>query len=185
MKVFLKGLSKIVGVIVSLYLITALFAPADYKVEKSRFISTNPEYIYGQVALFQNWSNWSPWEEKDSTAVYDISGEDGKLGAKYSWTGDPELSGKGNIEIRELIENEKVGYQLIFEDWDMVSNGEIQLFPADSGTNVTWSNQGGFSFLMRPIMLFFDISSTIGLDLERGLEKIDSVSLLEMKKVNI
>lgn len=185
MNKFLKILLKGLAVLVALYLIIALFAPADYKVERSKTMSASPEVIFEQVAYFNNWPNWSPWMEKDPGAKYEIEGTDGTVGAKYSWEGDPDLSGKGNMVVTEVVENEKIVYDLTFEDMNMTSNGAITLESTEGGTKITWTDEGDIGFLFRPMMLFVDLDGMIGPDFDRGLTKIDSIAAIRQEEKNV
>lgn len=174
----LKRIIIILGVLIGLYLIVALFSPSSYKVERTREIAASPEAVYSQISVFENWVKWSPWQEKDPQIEYSLTGEDGTVGCIQSWTGDPELSGSGELEIIELVPNEKFVYELRMKDWDMSSKGEIALTATEEGTSVRWSDQGGIPFFARPMMIFMDMDKMLGADFERGLERIDSLSVL-------
>ncbi len=77
---FLKKLIILIIAIVLVYCVVGFFAPSNYKVERSREINAPLEVVFEQVSKFNNWDSWSPWKEKDSTAYYIITGEDGAVG---------------------------------------------------------------------------------------------------------
>lgn len=181
LKKIIFGLLKVLLILVALYLIVALFAPGDYRVERSQTIEASPEIVYDQIAYFENWEKWSPWEEKDSTLVNTLTGEDGTVGATQSWTGDPELSGKGKMTMTALEPGQMILYDLTFEDMNMTSHGGFIIKDTAEKTSVTWYDEGDIPFLFRPIAMFYDMDAMIGADFERGLTLLDSAAV-EAKK---
>lgn len=174
---FLKRLFVLALVLAAIYLVLALFGPKNYKVERSRIMTADKEAIWEQVSSFENWPNWSPWQEKDPTVKNKFTGEMGEVGARMSWVGDEELSGTGNMEITEISPISSFNYTLKFEvPFEMQSNGGMTLSNEEGKVKVTWYDEGDISFLMRPMMMFMDLDGQIGPDFERGLEKIDSVA---------
>ncbi|MBD3637930.1 MAG: SRPBCC family protein [Crocinitomicaceae bacterium] len=174
---------KVLGVLVALYLLVALFAPSTYEVERQKEMSASPEAIYSLISSFEGWDSWSPWLEKDPTIVNTLEGEDGTVGAKQGWTGDPELSGEGSITITELVENQKMAYDLNFEGMPIVTHGQITLTPTENTVNVTWNNKGEIGYLIRPLAMFMDMDKMMGPDLERGLSNIDSLATIKQKEM--
>jgi len=186
MKKWIFRILKVVGVLVALYIVVAFFSPEGYKVERKRTIAASNEVIYSLVSNFDEWNQWSPWSEKDSTVVYEISGEDGTVGCVQSWVGDPELSGTGQLEITELIENQKMWYELTMTEYNMKSFGGFTIQPSKSKDSVivSWSDSASFPFFTRPFGLFMDVEEMIGKDFERGLEKLDSIAVINQEKID-
>ncbi|HIP32358.1 MAG TPA: hypothetical protein EYG86_06320 [Crocinitomicaceae bacterium] len=175
----LKGLLITLGVLVALFFILNLFGPSNYKVERSKIIEAPVSVVFDQVAKFNNWDSWSPWKEKDPSATYTLAGEDGKVGTRYAWSGDPETTGEGSMTVSESIANEKFAYDLAFTaPWEMSSKGHFDFNETDGQTTVTWIDEGDIPFMQRGMMLFMDLDEMMGPDFERGLEKIDSLSVV-------
>ena len=176
----LKGLGIFILAIVLIYVVLAFFGPKNYTVERTKEINAPAEVVFEQVSKFNNWQNWSPWKEKDPTATYTLTGEDGVVGTEYKWSGNPDLSGKGSMIINEVVPNQKFGYDLtFFEPWEMSSKGGFELTPNGETTTVKWYDKGDIPFAQRPFMLFMSLDDMIGGDFERGLTKIDSISVLK------
>ncbi|MEX1000972.1 MAG: SRPBCC family protein [Crocinitomicaceae bacterium] len=173
---------KVLVIFIALYVIVALFAPSDYRVERSKDMAASPEVVYDQIAYFENWQLWSPWKEKDSTLLNTLTGEDGTVGAKQSWVGDPELSGEGSMTMTELVEGQKIAYELYFKDMDMTSHGAFIIEPTDEATTVSWFDEGDIPFLFRPMALFYNMDEMMGPDFERGLEKLDSIASIRQNQ---
>ena len=182
---FLKKLIIIAIVLVGAYCVVGFFSPSDYKVERSREVNAPMEIVFEQVSKFNNWDGWSPWKEKDSSATYTITGEDGVVATKYAWSGDPETTGKGSMTVTEMILNEKFAYDLEFtEPWQMKSKGYFHLSSADEVTTINWVDEGDIPFMQRPMMLFMNLDAMMGPDFERGLFKIDSLSQIMAEDAN-
>jgi len=171
----LKKLSIVLIALVALFFILNLVGPTNYKVERSKTIDAPIEIVYEQISLFNNWDAWSPWKEKDASATYTLDGEDGKVGTRYAWSGDPESTGEGSMTVNENRANKKFGYDLAFTaPWEMSSKGYFNFSEANNKTTVNWVDEGDIPFMQRGMMLFMDLDGMMGPEFERGLEKIDS-----------
>jgi hypothetical protein len=182
---FLKGL-LIVGLLLSgAYVVTALLGDDNFKVERSKEINAPIAVVFHQVSKFDNWSEWLPWKEKDASATYILEGEDGTIGAKLKWSGDPELSGKGSMTATEIVVNEKFEYDLTFTE-PREMNSKVYFTFKDNGetTNVTWATEGDIAFEARPIMMFMDMDAMVGADFERGLFKMDSLAQIKVTEMS-
>jgi len=172
MKKFFKWLIISLLVIVGLYFIIALFAPSTYKVERSKTMSASPEIIYSQISHLKNWELWTEWARKDTTTVNTYEGNDGEVGSIMRWKS--KNMGEGNVEITELVPNEKIAYKLTFIDWNSVSTGAFTIAPAGDSSKVSWSNEGEIAFMMRTMFLFMGgMDAMMGPDFEKGLANLD------------
>ncbi len=178
----MKTLKKIIValvVLVGIYVIVSFFAPDSYEVKRVKTINAPVEVVWEQVSKFNNWESWSPWKEKDPTVTFTLDGADGTVGTTYKWTGDVELSGEGYMKITEVVEHEKFSYDLGFiKPWEMESKGAFTLSGNGESTDITWTDRGDIGFMGRVPMMFMSLDDMIGPDFERGLFKIDSLSML-------
>lgn len=79
--------------------------PTDMKVEESISIDAPKSVVKDQIVYFENSQKWSPWSEIDPDMESWIEGEDGKVGAKYFWSGN-EDAGEGSQEITSITEEQ-------------------------------------------------------------------------------
>ncbi|MBK9720975.1 MAG: SRPBCC family protein [Saprospiraceae bacterium] len=172
------NLLKIIGILVTLYLISAFIAKSNYKVERKSIINAPQKLVYNQVGILRNWDSWSPWVERDPSVQNTYEGKDGEKASIMKWVGDKDLTGTGQIEITEVDPPNGLNYKLTFKvPFEMSSKGTFLLSAVDPGkTNITWSDEGDIPFLMRPMMMFMDMDKQIGPDFERGLVKLDSIT---------
>ncbi|MBC7452054.1 MAG: SRPBCC family protein [Cytophagales bacterium] len=90
---------KIIGIGLCLFIALSVgvsfFLPDHYSVEKSIVINAPADTIYGNIADFHNWPQWSTWYEMDTETRYTYTGEYGKAGSVQKW--ESKKTGKGAI----------------------------------------------------------------------------------------
>jgi effector-binding domain-containing protein/uncharacterized protein YndB with AHSA1/START domain len=185
MKKFFKWFFIVILSLGVIYLVAALFLPSAYKVERNKTMAASPSLVYEQVSNLDNWAKWSPWERRDSTMKKTYEGTPGAVGSIMHWDGDPESSGKGSIELTELVPNKKVVYKLTFKDWGMTSTGIFTIDSIDAeNSKLTWSDEGEIGYIWRPICaMMMNHDEMMGPDFEKGLVSIDS--LAQIRKAEI
>jgi len=173
MKTFKKILYWILAII-ALLVIVAYLLPRHYKVERSIYINADNNLIYNLVSNFKKWDVWVPWtHEMDSTAVFEITGEDGWVGATWRWNG--KKLGEGSMTATELVPGELLAYDLSFSKGKYKSKGKIILNEGDS-CKVTWTDEGdlGNCPVDRYMGLFME--KMMGPGFEDGLKKLKKVA---------
>ncbi|OGC06343.1 hypothetical protein A2V82_16260 [candidate division KSB1 bacterium RBG_16_48_16] len=181
----LKIIGIVLVVLVAIVVILGLVAPKDYQVDRSLTIDAQKGLVFRHVQYWRNWAGWSPWAERDSTLQVAVEGADGSEGAMYKWTGDKELSGKGEMINTGIKPNEQIDYHLNFlEPWPNEADGYVKVADAESGTKVTWGFYGEMSFPWNVTMLFMSMDKMAGKDLDRGLELLKNLCEQEAQAVN-
>ncbi|MDB9744111.1 SRPBCC family protein [Fibrobacterales bacterium] len=172
----LKVIFVLALVVVVAYLVAAFVGPKDYKVERTLGMNVSQQNVWKQVSYFKNWRTWSPWVEQDPGVKHNISEIDGQVGTTNHWEGDPNSSGTGSMTITKMVDLQSMSYNLDFViPFEMSSKGSISLEVKDNKTYMTWVDEADIPFVMRPMMLFFDIEKELGDCFDRGLFKIDSL----------
>ena len=173
----LKVIGLIVLVLVVIVVVLGLVAPKDYFAERSIRTSAPPEVVFSHVRYWKDWHAWSPWAEQDSTMQSSVTGEDGEIASLYSWTGDPDLTGRGEMSTTGVTPNEQVRYHLhLIEPWESESDGYVRIKPVDRGSQVSWAMYGKNAFPWNVAMLFMNMDKMIGPDFERGLELLKGLA---------
>jgi effector-binding domain-containing protein len=175
---FLKGLLIVIVILIAVVVIAGLIMPKDYNIERSLMIPTCSGVVFEQVADFRNWNNWSPWKERDSSITATYSESQLAVGAKWGWTGDPEMTGEGEMTCTSLTENE-IGYHLHFlKPYESESDGTVKVEAMGDSTKVTWTMSGRNPFPTNVIMgLMGGLDAMIGPDFERGLALLSAKAL--------
>jgi effector-binding domain-containing protein len=147
---------KIIGIIflilIGIYVVAAIVAPATLKVEQSTVVEVSPAQVYPHVACFKNWEPWNPWDAMDPTNTNEFSEQSCGVGSWYSWNG--EQTGQGRQDILEARENEYIKCSLVFGMDPTPQTSEWFFEEVEGGTKVTWNFIGTeASFFQRPMNL--------------------------------
>ncbi|MGK7393011.1 MAG: SRPBCC family protein [Candidatus Cyclobacteriaceae bacterium M3_2C_046] len=167
MKVLKRILIAIAG-IVTIILAAALVMPKKYEVQRSVVINASSSVVVQQLAMFQNFKEWSPWSALDPDMETQITGQDGKVGAIYSWTGNKDV-GSGSMKIIQQTAD-RIDIDLAFlEPWE--SSAKTYFTWAEKGgvVEVVWGMSGSNPI---PMNLFLNMDKMIGPDYEKGLSAL-------------
>lgn len=135
MKKVLKFLGILILILVVGYLVLCIASPSEGKVEANAIIDAPKSVVWKQVSDFNNWGNWSPWKEMDTTIVAEASGPAGMEGAKYHYKG--QKSGEG-VCTNMGVNGMEMKYEMNF----------ITPFPGKAGGIYKVSDEGGKTKVM-------------------------------------
>lgn len=116
----------------------------DYQMERTSTINAPVSLIYDEVNDFENWGNWSLWNQED--VILDYSEETKGTGPTISWKS--EEIGDGSITTKEAIPYSSITQQLNLETSIGQANSNIywNFEEVENGTKVTWGIKGNLSF---------------------------------------
>jgi hypothetical protein len=170
MKKFLKIFGISLAALIVLIFGIGIFLPKQYHVERSIVIAKPDTLVYNYLAEFNNFNNWSPWNDMEPDIEYKIEGKSGTVGCRYSWEG--EKMGEGYLEIIELNPYKVIEQKLVFKK--PMENEALTSFVLSrepNGTKVTWDIDGeNKSIPSRWFCLM--MKNMIGKDYEKGLIKL-------------
>ncbi len=172
---FIKILFLLVAILFGVWVVLCLMGPKSFSTSRSVSIEASPEVIFPLVSNLSEWSNWSPWEHRDSTMVITLTSQTIGTGAEMRWTS--EVMGDGSMRITETVANEKVSTALAFSDWDNESYSDLILKPQDGRTEVIWTMEAGaLPFLARGFMVLLNPVDAIHTDYDYGLAEIKRIA---------
>jgi hypothetical protein len=149
----LRNIVLVVLLLPIVLLLVAFFLPSKYRVERTEVIQAPSEAIYPWLAQLRKWPDWTVWSTNyDSTIAHTFSGPAEGAGAEMSWTAK---SGKGSLKLIAADAKSGVKYDLNFEDGKFLCSGGLAMAAAESGTRVTFSNEGEFG--MNPVRRYFGL----------------------------
>jgi len=159
------------------FVVTGFLLPTHAYVERSITVERPASMLFAIVNSYRHFEHWSPWAARDPNAEYVLSGPDAGVGARLSWSGEPNLVGSGWQEIIVSKPYEQVDIQLDF-DSQGIANSRFTFQSVGETTLVTWSFDSDFTeglnffdgFLARYFGLLFD--RWIGNDYEQGLANL-------------
>ncbi|MEN8139030.1 MAG: SRPBCC family protein [Bacteroidota bacterium] len=180
---FLKYLGILAGLLIVLIIVWLSTLDGKYDTFRSRTINAPAEIIFGFVDDYKEWPKWDPWTEAfgDNMEV-SYSGNKNGVGAKYTWKG--EESGEGNMETIGSSPYSSIDQVINFlKPFESSSDIYWQFEETEKGTKVTWGMKGEMPFYMRWMAAAMD--ENMEKDLLRGLEKLDSISVLASQRTQV
>lgn len=172
----LKKILVALAVIVALLALFIATRPAEFRVERTATIAAPPAVVFGRLADFAKWSDWSPWEKLDPSMKRTLSGTPATVGHAYSWAGNDKV-GEGKMTITGLTPAERVDIRLEFlKPWKATNDTVFSLEPEGDGCRITWAMSGTNGFVMKAMGLVMNMDSMIGKDFEQGLRNLASVA---------
>lgn len=166
----------VIGFAVVAVLVYASTRPDTFRVQRTATIQAPPEKIYAQLADFQRWPAWSPWEKKDPAMKRTVSAPPSGKGATYAWEGNQDV-GVGRMEIVEAQEAKRLGIRLDFvKPFEAHNAVDFTLQPKGGATEVTWAMYGPANFTSKLIGVFIDMDAMVGRDFESGLANLKAVA---------
>jgi uncharacterized protein YndB with AHSA1/START domain len=132
-------IAVILAIAIAAVLALAATKPGMLRVQRSVNIKAPAETIFPLITDFQQWRNWSPYENKDPAMKRTYSGAERGKGAAYAWDGDKNV-GSGRMEILEASAPQKIVIKLdFFTPFEGHNTAEFTMLPQGDGTHVTWS----------------------------------------------
>ncbi len=148
----------------------SFFLPTEQKVERSVTINAPIAEVYKNISSLSKFNSWSVWSQGDSSLHNTYSEKDGMTGAKATWTGDPAISGKGEMEIISLKENKEAVFAIRFmEPKKIDARSAITLEEKNGQTIVTWRFTVPTPRPWNISNLFYKMEKQMAGDFEQGL----------------
>jgi uncharacterized membrane protein len=173
----LKWVLIVIGILIAIPLIVALFLPKDYAVTREVIINKPKDQVFAYVKSLKNQSNWATWNQMDPNQKNEYKGEDGTPGFIHSWVGNPENVGSGEQEIVKISEGERIDFELRFTiPFESQSPAWITTETAgDNQTKVTWGMSGTMPYPMNFMQVFMNMEKMIGTEYEKSLAQLKSI----------
>lgn len=174
MKVLKKIVLAIVGFI-ALVLIIAIFVKKEYEVKREITINKPKQQVFDYVKFVKNQDQYNKWVMADPNMKKQYAGTDGTLGFKYAWDSARDEVGKGEEEIVNIEDGQKINLEIRFikpfEGLGMTEMKTETITPDQ--TKVTWGMKGKSPYPMNLTNLFID--SMLGGDLEESLGNLKTI----------
>lgn len=173
----LRIILVLIGLLILLVIGVGLFGPTSMDVSYTQKLNAPVASVFNQVEDFKNWPNWSPWAESDPEMKVTYGDKSKGEGASYSWEGP--VTGKGRMDMREVVKSEKLGMDIGFDMGNGLEFSTADMFFKQEGeaTEVTWNfNSTGSDGFMERIMNVVMPSKLEGM-YQQGLTKLEKVAL--------
>ena len=164
-----------VVVLVAVPLIAGLFVRTDLAVEREVIINKPRSEVFNYIRYLKNHANFSRWELMDPKMKKDYRGTDGAVGFVSAWESDDQDVGKGEQEIKKVIEGERIDVEIRmrapFQSTDPAYMTTESV--ADNQTKVRSGYLGKMNYPTNLLCLF--VADKIGKDMETGLKTLKTV----------
>ncbi len=174
---FLKWILIVVGSLIVLVLITALFVQKKYAVEREIAINKPVSKVFEYVVMLRNQDDFSAWANMDADMKKEFKGLDGTVGFISAWSSENKEVGKGEQEIMAIDPRSRIDYELRFlEPFAATDKAYITTEAVnDSATVVRWGFNGEMKYPSNLMLLFMDMEKMLGNDLTTGLTKLKEI----------
>ena len=173
----LKKILIVLGCLIALLLIVALFVGKEYAVEREVIIAKPKSEVFAYVKMIKNQNNYSVWNQKDPDSKMEYKGTDGTVGFVASWDSQMKDVGAGEQEIKKLVEGERLDMELRFKK-PFEATDNAYMVTEDAGSNQTkvkWGFNGKMPYPMNLMLLCMNMDKMLGNDLLSGLNNLKGV----------
>ncbi|GEO09087.1 SRPBCC family protein [Segetibacter aerophilus] len=174
MKMLVKILVVIV-IIVGVVLIMALFVNKHYTIQREITVNKPKQEVFNYIKHLKNQDNFSKWVMQDPGMKKDFKGTDGTIGFVYAWDSQDKNAGKGEQEIVNIKEGEKLDVEVRFEKpFAGVAHTPFATEAvSENQTKVTWGMTGENPYPRNIMNLFMD--KMMGKDIEASLTNLKGI----------
>jgi hypothetical protein len=173
---FLTILLLVIGLVALLFVI-ALFTQKGYTIERETTIRKAKNDVFDYVKHLKNQDFYSKWVMTDPNMKKVFSGVDGSPGFIYAWDSDDKNTGKGEQEIKQIVDGEQIGTEIRFEK-PFKSVAQALMTATDLGgqqTKVKWQFTSSFKYPMNMMLLFVNFDKVLGKDMETSLSRLKGI----------
>ncbi|MFP3596925.1 SRPBCC family protein [Chryseobacterium sp. SIMBA_029] len=155
----------VLGGIISLVLIIALFMRKKHFVSRDIIIKAPRQKVFDYIKLLKNQDEFNIGAMEDPDRKREFKGTDGTVGYIYSWSGNKN-AGQGEKEIMDIIEGEKMESEIRFVK-PMSATARIIMKTeslSHNHTKVYWSNAGTLRYPINIMIPMMEKSVAKGMD---------------------
>jgi hypothetical protein len=174
---WIKRLFVLILALVSLVLIVGVFAPKNFKVERSIEVSLPKDTLYNYLKYLKNQDQFSVWARKDPKMKKTYTGTDGIIGFVSAWESKDENVGTGSMELVKLTPGERIDMHIRFKvPLEIEDNAYFETSSInEKNTRVIWGFEGNSPYPWNALSYLLNFDKMIGDDLDGGLKKLKSV----------
>jgi len=172
-----KKVLIVLGIIIAIPLIAALFVKSDYAVAESVIIDKPKAEVFDYIKHLKSQDNYSKWGTMDPDMIKTYRGTDGTVGFVSAWESDDDSVGIGEQEILNIVEGERIDFELRFiKPFESTQQAYMTTeTEGENQTKVTWGFDGSMAYPSNLMLLFMDFEELIGDDFQTGLQKLKTI----------
>lgn len=163
--------------IVSVAAVVAMFTKDKYTLVRQVVINAPKQEVFDYIKLNSNQKSYSKWLSLDPQTKIGFKGSpDGKPGSILTFESNDKKAGTGELETKRVIDGERVEFELRFlAPFQFTANGFMSTDAVSPGqTRVTWVYNSGMNWPKNFMLLFMDMDSIVGNDIQISLGNLKS-----------
>jgi len=163
----------IILIILAIPLVVALFVKKTYSIEREIMIARPPHVVFNYIKYLRNQDKFSKWATMDPNMKKEYRGTDGTPGFVSAWDSQDKNVGKGEQEIKTVIEGKRIEFEIRFiKPFAAVAKAYMTTDQMSRNeTIVNWGFDSQMNYPMN-LMLLFNMKKMIGNDLAIGLANL-------------
>lgn len=167
----------IIIILISIPFILALFGKDEFVIEREIIINRPNQDVFNYIRFLKNAEHYNKWVMTDPNMKTAYRGTDGAPGFVYAWDSDNKNVGKGEQEITNISEGERVDYEIRFiKPFASVSTAHLTTVATDGdNTKVKWVFAGQKNYIMKVMHLVLNLEKVLGKDLQTSLGNLKNV----------
>lgn len=167
---------SIIGGIVVLFLLIALFVKSEYNIGRSIIINKPRNEVFNYIKHLKNQDYFNKWVMMDPNLKKEFKGVDGTEGFIYAWEGN-KRAGKGEQEIKRIAEGERLDVELRFvKPFEAVAHAPFVTESVNGNqTKLSWGMSSRMKYPMNIMLLFMNMDKLLGKDLELSLGNLKGI----------
>lgn len=172
----IKKILLVIGILILLVLVSALFIKKDYAVEREILINKPASEVYDYVRILRNQNAFSTFAKKDPDMKSVYTGTDGETGSVFAWEGNNEV-GSGEQKITKLTKDQRIDIEMHFIDpFESYAPAYFTFETVTANqTKIKWGMSGKMAYPLNFMRLFFDMEEMIGKEYQLSLQNLKSI----------
>jgi hypothetical protein len=104
------------------------------------------------------------------------TGTDASIGFVSAWDSQMEDVGKGEQEIKSIVEGDRIDFELRFiRPFEATDYAYMSTMEENGSTKVKWGFNGAMPYPMNVMLPIMNMEKMLGGDLEKGLQNLKAV----------
>ena len=161
-------------VLIAIPLVLALFTDKEYNIEDEIVIEQPKAVVFEYIKSLRNQNKFSKWANIDPKMIQTYSGTDKTVGFISAWESDHPEVGKGEQELIQIIEGERIELEFrFFEPFAGTYTGYmITEVVSENETKVRWGFDGSMEYPFNLMLLTSSFQKTMKNDFSIGLQNL-------------
>jgi len=164
----------VIAGIIAVLLIVAAVSPKAYSTQRNILIDKPAAQVFDYVKFLKNQDRFSKWATMDPNTLKTYTGVDGTPGFISAWDSKEKNVGKGEQEIIKVTDNTRIDFEIRFiKPFPGIAQSYMSTTAVTvSSTEVVWALASKMAYPMNIMLLFMNMDTMIGKDLEIGLANL-------------